>query len=104
MHDPEQPLYGIAAADAADDLKRNHSPTRTCLGIVGKDGTHAEFITLPLVNLLPVPDTVSDRSAVFCEPLAAACRIVEQGLVSHADRVVRRCTVSCVVGEAEAGA
>lgn len=27
-----------------------------------------------------VPDSVSDAAAVFAEPLAAACRIVEQGL------------------------
>ena len=92
VHDAQLPLYGIPAADAPTDLVRNHSPTRTCLGIVGKDGTHAEYITLPLVNLLPVPDTVSDSSAVFCEPLAAACRIVEQGLVSRADRVVSAST------------
>ena len=92
VHDAQLPMYGIPAADAPKDLVRNHSPTRKCLGIVGKDGTHAEYITLPLVNLLPVPDTVSDSSAVFCEPLAAACRIVEQGLVSRADRVVSAST------------
>jgi len=96
VHDPELPLYGIRAEDAAEDLKRNHSPTRTCLGIVGKDGTHAEFITLPLLNLLPVPDSVSDQEAVFCEPLAAACRIVEQGLLSRADRVA-------IVGDGKLG-
>lgn len=28
-----------------------------------------------------MPDNVSDAAAVFAEPLAAACRIVEQGLV-----------------------
>ena len=83
VHDTDIPLYGIPAASATDDLRRNHSPTRTCLGIVGKDGTHAEYITLPLVNLLAVPQDVSDRAAVFCEPLAAACRIVEQGLLGR---------------------
>jgi hypothetical protein len=98
VHDAQLPLYGISAAAAPKDLVRNHSPTRTCLGIVGKDGTHAEYITLPLVNLLPVPDTVNDSSAVFCEPLAAACRIVEQGLISCADRVVSALASSMSLG------
>lgn len=33
------------------------------------------------VLLEQVPDCVSDAAAVFAEPLAAACRILEQGLV-----------------------
>src|SRR5262247_1575300 len=32
-----------------------HCPTRTVLGIVGRDGAHAEFLRLPCVNLVPVP-------------------------------------------------
>lgn len=100
VHAAELPLYGIPEAEAAKDLLRNHSPTRTCLGIMGKDGTHAEFVTLPVANLLPVPDTISDSSAVFCEPLAAACRIVEQGVISRADRVVRVCRSGRAGGQA----
>lgn len=49
-----------------------HCPTRTVLGIHGRDGAHAEFLTLPTRNLLTVPDDMSDESAVFAEPLAAA--------------------------------
>ncbi len=55
-----------------------HCPTRTVLGIHGRDGVMAEQFTLPLANLLPVPDNVSDEQAVFTEPLAAALRIREQ--------------------------
>src|SRR5918992_2767550 len=33
-----------------------HCPARTVLGIVGRDGAFAEYLTLPVVNLLPVPD------------------------------------------------
>ena len=54
-----------------------HCPTRTVLGIHGRDGAHAEFLTLPLRNLIMVPENVSDRSAVFAEPLAAAYGIGE---------------------------
>lgn len=55
-----------------------HCPTRTVLGILGRDGAFAEYLTLPVGNLLPVPDAVPDDVAVFVEPLAAAFRIREQ--------------------------
>lgn len=84
---PCDSFYGLAPDAVLPDLRRNHCPNRTCLGIVGKDGAHAEKLTLPLVNLLRVPDAVSDEAAVFCEPLAAACRIVEQKVLLPTDRV-----------------
>ena len=49
-----------------------------CLGIVGRDGAHAEFLQLPSRNLIEVPDDVTDEQAVFTEPLAAAYGITEQ--------------------------
>ena len=55
-----------------------HCPFREILGIKNKDGVFAEYITLPLKNLYPIPDSVSDNEAVFVEPLAAACEISEQ--------------------------
>jgi threonine dehydrogenase-like Zn-dependent dehydrogenase len=55
-----------------------HCPRRTVLGIVGRDGAHAEFLQLPVANLLPVPASVPDHRAVFTEPLAAACGILER--------------------------
>lgn len=55
-----------------------HCPERTVLGILGRDGAFAEYLRLPTVNLLPVPDSIPDESAVFTEPLAAAYEIFEQ--------------------------
>src|ERR1041384_5572297 len=55
-----------------------HCPDRTVLGIVGRDGAHAEFLSLPSRNLLEVPAEVTDEQAVFTEPLAAAFGITEQ--------------------------
>lgn len=55
-----------------------HCPTRTVLGIHGRDGAHAEFLKLPSRNLIPVPESVSDDAAVFAEPLAAAYGISER--------------------------
>ena len=73
-----------------------HCPARTVLGIVGRDGAHAEFLRLPTVNLLPVPDEVGDERAVFAEPLAAACGIVERARVEAGMRVA-------VVGDGKLG-
>ena len=70
------------------DLGRNHCPTRTVLGILGKNGTYSEYITLPIRNLHLIPDTIDDETAVFVEPLAAACRIIEQKVINvNTDRV-----------------
>lgn len=55
-----------------------HCPARTVLGIAGRDGAFAEFLQLPVINLLPVPDEVADERAVFTEPLAAACAVTER--------------------------
>ncbi|MCL4871359.1 MAG: alcohol dehydrogenase catalytic domain-containing protein [Anaerolineae bacterium] len=55
-----------------------HCPNRQTLGIWHKDGIFADYQTLPIVNLIPVPDELPDEAAVFVEPLAAALRIREQ--------------------------
>ncbi|MDO8964006.1 MAG: alcohol dehydrogenase catalytic domain-containing protein [Coriobacteriia bacterium] len=65
-----------------------HCETRTVLGIVERDGVHAEFASLPLSNLHRVPGSVSDEAAVFTEPLAAAVEITEQVTICPGDRVL----------------
>jgi threonine dehydrogenase-like Zn-dependent dehydrogenase len=55
-----------------------HCARRKVLGIIGHDGAFAEYLTLPLENLHIIPNTVPDEMAVFVEPLAAACEILDQ--------------------------
>ncbi len=55
-----------------------HCPNRTVLGIVKHAGAFREFLTLPEENLHVVPPSVSKERAVFVEPLAAACEILDQ--------------------------
>ena len=55
-----------------------HCAHRNVLGIVNHDGAFAEYLTLPLENLHAVPDDITDQQAVFVEPLAAACEILDQ--------------------------
>ncbi len=73
-----------------------HCLSRTVLGIVNRDGAHADFLKLPSVNLLPVPPEISDEQAVFTEPLAAACGILER--VSINDE-----TKAAVIGDGKLG-
>ncbi len=49
-----------------------HCRNRTVLGIDGRPGCFAELFSLPVKNLILVPDHVDDDEAVFAEPLAAA--------------------------------
>ena len=65
-----------------------HCEDRTVLGIVGRQGAHAEYLTLPLANLHRVPDSVPDEAAVFTEPLAAAVEILQQVHIRPSDRVL----------------
>jgi len=68
--------------------RQTHCENRTVLGIVNRDGTFAEYTTLPITNLHRVPDSVPDEMAVFTEPLAAALEIQEQINIKPNDRVL----------------
>ncbi|MFL6207731.1 MAG: alcohol dehydrogenase catalytic domain-containing protein [Pyrinomonadaceae bacterium] len=85
---------GRCALCRAGDAR--HCPERTVLGIVGRDGAHAEYLRLPAVNLLPVPDEITDERAVFTEPLAAACGILERTQITKDTRVA-------VIGDGKLG-
>jgi alcohol dehydrogenase len=65
-----------------------HCPTRTVLGIAGKDGCFSEYVTLPERNLHRVPERVSDSLACFIEPVAACFEVLEQVRISPRDRIV----------------
>lgn len=73
-----------------------HCAARSVLGIVGRDGAHAEFLRLPAANLVRVPDKLPDEHAVFTEPLAAACGILERVSIKKSDDVA-------VIGDGKLG-
>jgi len=76
--------------------RRSHCRQRTVLGIVGRNGAFAEYLTLPLENLHPVPENISTDAATFIEPLAAALEIQQQVGIAPDDRVL-------VVGDGKLG-
>ncbi|CAG0936335.1 L-iditol 2-dehydrogenase [Thermoflexales bacterium] len=73
-----------------------HCPQRTTLGIARRAGAFADYLVLPFENLHPLPASVSDDQAVFVEPLAAACEILEQVKLRPDDRVA-------VIGDGKLG-
>jgi threonine dehydrogenase-like Zn-dependent dehydrogenase len=73
-----------------------HCFNRTVLGISGRNGAMAEYLTLPAANLLRVPAGLTDEQAVFTEPLAAAMEILEQVKIQPAHRVL-------VIGDGKLG-
>jgi alcohol dehydrogenase len=57
------------------------------LGIVRHPGAFSEFFTLPERNLHILPDDLPTSRAVFLEPLAAACEILDQVSIPPCERI-----------------
>jgi len=87
---------GCGACDRCARGDSRHCKGRTVLGIVGRDGAHADLLRLPARNLLRVPDAITDTQAVFVEPLAAACGVLERCPMEAGTRVV-------VIGDGKLG-
>jgi alcohol dehydrogenase len=64
-----------------------HCPTRKVLGIVGHPGAFREYLTLPEANLHTIPANLPDEIAVFAEPVAAACEILDQASIPKSEHV-----------------
>ena len=64
-----------------------HCPARKVLGIVNHPGAFQEFLTLPVGNLHVVPKSIPTEQAVFIEPVAAACEILDQVKVPKGQKV-----------------
>lgn len=102
--DPDQPGLritgeinaGCGTCSWCREGMERHCPNRTTLGILGRDGCLAEYVSLPVANLVPVPEAVSDEKAAFTEPLAAALEILEQVKIQPDHRVL-------VIGDGKLG-
>lgn len=87
---------GCGLCEECRENDARHCRQRTVLGIRERDGAFAEYLSLPPRNLRIVPDRVPDRQAVFTEPLAAACRILDQVAIGPRHRVA-------VIGDGKLG-
>lgn len=72
---------------SGDWRQRAQDPRRTALGIFGADGCFATYVMVPIRNLHRVPDSVTDMDAVFTEPLAAACSVLDEVRIRLSDKV-----------------
>ncbi|HKR62413.1 MAG TPA: alcohol dehydrogenase catalytic domain-containing protein [Thermoanaerobaculia bacterium] len=82
--------------EACRNGRRTHCERRNVLGIIGRNGAFAEFLSLPMENLHLVPNAIPDEVAVFTEPLAAALEIQEQIAIGESHRVL-------VIGDGKLG-
>jgi threonine dehydrogenase-like Zn-dependent dehydrogenase len=64
-----------------------HCGKRSVLGIVRHPGAFAEFLTLPERNLHVLPNGMAVERAIFAEPLAAACEILDQVTIPYGETV-----------------
>jgi alcohol dehydrogenase len=87
---------GCGACDLCRRGLAGHCRQRQVLGLKGRDGTFAQYLTLPAANLHAVDPEIPDVFAVFTEPLAAALRVLEAAPVSPSARVL-------VVGDGSLG-
>ncbi|MFQ5669226.1 MAG: alcohol dehydrogenase catalytic domain-containing protein [Acidobacteriota bacterium] len=76
--------------------RARHCEQRTVLGIAGRWGAFADFLTLPAENLHPLPETIGEDEGVFVEPTAAALEVQRQVPVGPGCRVL-------VVGDGKLG-
>jgi len=67
---------------------RKHCEQRRVIGIRHQAGAFCENISVPITNLLEVPDHIEDWQAVLIEPLAAALQILEQVNFTATSRVM----------------
>ena len=72
--------------DCYNNMQR-HCQNRQTLGIFKKDGIFAQYVTLPIENIVEIPDNVPDSDAILIEPLAAALEILEQVHIKPADKI-----------------
>lgn len=78
---------GCGECEVCVEGDSRHCASRTVLGIKNRDGAFAEFLSLPARNLIEVPASISDATAVFVEPLAAAFNIIERVSIEPSTRV-----------------
>jgi threonine dehydrogenase-like Zn-dependent dehydrogenase len=69
---------GCGTCNVCNSGDERHCLNRTVIGIAGRNGAFAQYISVPDRNVIEIPDEISDTNAIFIEPLAAALEIPEQ--------------------------
>ena len=83
------PLVTCATCPACKAGRENLCPTRQIISMQPREGAFAQFISMPLCNLVEVPADVSFEVAALAEPLAVswhAARLALEALHPSMDR------------------
>ena len=86
------PNAGCGQCDACVRGQSNYCPHYTALGI-DRDGAHAPYVAVPgrfitQGNVIPLPDTVSDREAALLEPFSCVVNGIRASRIELGDTVV----------------
>ena len=74
------PLVGCGSCPACRSGRENLCPDRQLISMPPREGAFAELVTIPEVNLVTVPDSVSLEQAALAEPLAVSWHAARIGL------------------------
>jgi threonine dehydrogenase-like Zn-dependent dehydrogenase len=58
---------------------REHCPNRSVIGIDGRPGAFADFISVPSANVHLLPENIPDQVGALIEPFAAALKAIDDG-------------------------
>lgn len=79
------PLVACGTCENCKTGRENICSNRQIISMPPREGAFAEFISMPMQNLVEVPDNISLDKAALCEPIACgwhAVRLAEQVLTS----------------------
>lgn len=79
------PLVPCGTCENCKTGRENICPDRLIISMPPREGAFAEYISMPMQNLVEVPDDISLDKAALCEPLACgwhAVRLSERVLTS----------------------
>ncbi len=77
------PLVTCGTCPACQSQRENLCPTRQIISMQPREGAFAQYIGMPLSNLVTVPDAVPLAKAALAEPLAVSWHAVRLALAAH---------------------
>lgn len=84
------PLVACGTCGNCKAGRENICQSRQIISMLPREGAFAEFVSIPMQNLVEVPDNISLNKAALCEPIACgwhAVRLAEQVLTSSPENI-----------------
>lgn len=82
--------FPIFPAEAVSPARQHRENCCTSLKVLGVhvEGGIAEYVSVPIENLLKVPETMPPKVAALIEPLSVSAHAVRRGKVAAGDHVL----------------